>query len=97
MIIRGSISIFFRGECNCTGCFYTRQHGGYMPCQNQASKSQKINTPPKKPVSGVWHGVGIQIPGDANTYLLDQGERVIPAPRVLSEDELRVWAGIKNA
>ncbi|GEM_PF-1564846 len=52
MIIKGSVSIYFRGECNCTGCFYTRQHGGYMPCQKNR-KSQSINgqpiLPPKKP------------------------------------------------
>ncbi|EXD15031.1 hypothetical protein J479_2637 [Acinetobacter baumannii 1297] len=52
MIITGSIHISFKDECNCTGCFYTRVHGGYMPCQrnrkNKAINGQPIQ-PPKKP------------------------------------------------
>ncbi|HHP6693743.1 TPA: hypothetical protein ACSE6T_000978 [Acinetobacter baumannii] len=56
MITKGSVSIYFRGECNCIGCFYTRTHGGYMPCQmvvstnrqNRSINGQPIQ-PPKKP------------------------------------------------
>ncbi|MDV8151927.1 hypothetical protein R5L37_09140 [Acinetobacter pittii] len=58
MIITGSIHISFKDECNCVGCFYTRKHGGYMPCQkncsvninkqNKAINGQPIQ-PPKKP------------------------------------------------
>ncbi|CAM0726938.1 hypothetical protein MASRES_GEN12941_12200 [Acinetobacter baumannii] len=58
MIFTGSITISFIGECNCIGCFYTRVHGYYMPCQknrsininkqNKAINGQPIQ-PPKKP------------------------------------------------
>ncbi|WP_198077815.1 hypothetical protein [Acinetobacter calcoaceticus] len=49
MEIKGSIHISFKDECNCTGCFYTRKHGGYMPCQrNKSTNGQKLQ-PPKKP------------------------------------------------
>lgn len=58
MQFTGTIEISFKDECNCTGCFYTRVHGGYMPCQkncsininkqNKAINGQPIQ-PPKKP------------------------------------------------
>ncbi len=48
MIFTGSITISFIGECNCVGCFYTRVHGGYMPCQKGRPIKQPIQ-PLKKP------------------------------------------------
>ncbi|USU94146.1 hypothetical protein [Acinetobacter pittii] len=58
MKFEGTIEISFKDECNCVGCFYTRKHGGYMPCQKNCSisinkQNKPINgqpvQPPKKP------------------------------------------------
>ncbi len=48
MILEGSITISFFGEYNCTGCFYSRQYGGYMRCQKDQPIKQPIQ-PLKNP------------------------------------------------
>lgn len=47
MQIEGIMKIKFKDACTCTGCFYTRTYGGYMPCQRNVKSG--IKSPPKKP------------------------------------------------